>query len=128
MSIFRKLIRKFRKAEETKHFEYVEKDTRCDKCEHIEECKENGYLIDITRLADTRQHFIRGIGCNCKLWSDLDEVKTLNDFYKYVGGKIGKKLSEAEKSQIRDLCVVYNKSVYEICEQIGIDCSDLERD
>lgn len=65
MSIFRKLLRKFRKAEETKSFEYVEKDTRCDKCEFLEECKENGCLIEITSLEDTRSHFARSLGCKC---------------------------------------------------------------
>lgn len=67
MSIFRKLLRKFRKTEETKSFEYVEKDTRCDKCEFFDECEGNGDLIEIARLGDTRRHFIRGMGCGCKL-------------------------------------------------------------
>lgn len=65
MSIFRKLLRKFGKAEETKQFEYVEEDTKCDKCEFLNKCMGNGYLIEITRLGDARSHFARDFGCDC---------------------------------------------------------------
>lgn len=66
MSIFRKLTRKFRKTEETKRYEYVEKDTRCDKCNFFYECKGNGNLIEVTRLGDTMPHFVNGFGNDCK--------------------------------------------------------------
>jgi len=41
---------------------YVEKDTVCDVCEFKSECN----LTEITGMADTRRHFVRGIGSECK--------------------------------------------------------------
>lgn len=45
---------------------YVEKDTKCDNCEFFPECKENGYVLNCTIEMDNRQHFIPGMGANCK--------------------------------------------------------------
>mgnify|MGYP007109790806 CR=1 FL=1 len=67
MIIFRKLLRRFRKTEEVKTFEYVEKDTKCDRCDFFYKCNGNGDLIEITSLADERRHFARSLGCECKL-------------------------------------------------------------
>ena len=45
---------------------YVERDTKCDKCEFLPECEENGYVLNWTIEMDNRQHFISGMGANCK--------------------------------------------------------------
>lgn len=45
---------------------YVERDTKCDKCEFLSECEENGYVLNRTVEMDNRQHFIPGMGANCK--------------------------------------------------------------
>ena len=50
------------------HYKYQEHDTKCDSCSRKDECVP--YLIDVTRLVDTRTHFIKGIGYVCP----IDEI------------------------------------------------------
>lgn len=45
---------------------YVEKDTDCDKCEFLEQCKNDGYVINCTSFEDSREHYMRGLGSNCR--------------------------------------------------------------
>lgn len=45
---------------------YVEKYTKCDKCKLLEECKEEGRLIEVTTEQDSSQHYIMGCGYPCK--------------------------------------------------------------
>lgn len=45
---------------------YVEKYTKCDKCKLLEECKEEGRLIEVTTEQDSSQHYIMGCGDPCK--------------------------------------------------------------
>lgn len=45
---------------------YVEKYTKCDKCKLLEECKEEGRLIEVTTEQDSSQHYIMGRGDPCK--------------------------------------------------------------
>ena len=45
---------------------YVEKDTECDKCEFLEQCKDDGYVINCTFSGCDREHYIRGLGSNCR--------------------------------------------------------------
>lgn len=45
---------------------YVETDTECDLCEFLEQCNENGYVLNCTTRYDDRQHFIKGRGFNCR--------------------------------------------------------------
>ena len=49
---------------------YVEKDTVCDKCGRLHLCIEEERLLDITRLNDSRQHYVPGMGVFCR---DLEE-------------------------------------------------------
>ena len=42
---------------------YVEKDTRCDLCKYKDECDAK---ICSTISLDTREHYIRGLGGECK--------------------------------------------------------------
>ena len=51
---------------EYKPIQYIEQDTKCDKCEYLSECEENGYVLNCTIEMDNRQHFIPGRGANCK--------------------------------------------------------------
>ena len=62
MQFLRRLFGK-KKIKYQEPIPYVEKDTRCDLCEHKDECE----LLEITILADTRQHFISGFSNICKL-------------------------------------------------------------
>lgn len=65
MNLFLKKL--FRKKKSKKHYEpYVEKDTKCDKCEYLDECKDRGYVVNIQTLKDNRQHYVDGLGCKCK--------------------------------------------------------------
>lgn len=56
------LFRK-RKTEEQKPI-HEEHDTECDLCKYRDECLEN--LLECTASSDTRKHFIRGLGAECK--------------------------------------------------------------
>lgn len=66
---FWKILEKLfkRKADEVKP--YVEKDTKCDKCEYLQECIAEGKVIDCRNFEDTRSHYIKGLGscikCDC---------------------------------------------------------------
>lgn len=51
---------------EYKPRKYKEKDTKCDKCKHLEECIKKYDVIDCTSTEDTRQHYMVGCGSNCK--------------------------------------------------------------
>lgn len=43
---------------------YREKDTECDKCEHLKTCRDKGNVIDCKTISDTRSHYICGrTGC-----------------------------------------------------------------
>lgn len=42
-----------------------ERDTECDKCNLLNECKQDGSVLDCTSYTDTRQHYMRGI-LTCK--------------------------------------------------------------
>lgn len=49
-----------------KPMKYIEKDTECDNCEFLTECKENGYVFNISSVIDSREHFIPGLKLSCK--------------------------------------------------------------
>ena len=43
---------------------YREKDTECDKCEHLKTCRDKVNVIDCKTISDTRSHYICGrTGC-----------------------------------------------------------------
>lgn len=44
--------------EEYKPKSYKEKDTECDKCKYLRECKSKGNCIDCTTVDDKRRHFL----------------------------------------------------------------------
>ena len=43
----------------------IERDTACDRCEHLSHCKENGCVLDCTALNDTRTHYLKNICAVC---------------------------------------------------------------
>ena len=70
-----KIIEKLfgKKIPRAKHNEpRVEKDTKCDKCEYIEQCKAENIVVDCTIYEDTRKHYIVGLGAFCKKFCNRD--------------------------------------------------------
>lgn len=49
-----------------KPMKYIEKDTECDNCEFLKECKENGCVFNVLTGMDTREHFIPGLRLSCR--------------------------------------------------------------
>jgi hypothetical protein len=60
------IIKRIFRKKKTEYKPYIEHDTECDKCEFLEQCKDDGYVINCTTYYDSRQHFIRGLGSNCR--------------------------------------------------------------
>ncbi len=61
--LFPKISRKTKREEG--QTECIEEDTECDLCEFLDSCVGEGNLIQATMPADTRRHFIRGVGAPC---------------------------------------------------------------
>ncbi len=58
----------FTKKEKPKtHPYYTETDTRCDKCDLLNTCLEADGLLDITKMSDSRKHYLPSMGFECKL-------------------------------------------------------------
>lgn len=51
--------------EEYKPKPYKEQDTKCDKCELLTECINDGLVLNCTIELDNKQHYIVGM-CGCK--------------------------------------------------------------
>ena len=60
------IIKRLFKKKETKYKPYIERYTECDKCELLEQCKDDEYVVNCTIFDDSREHYIRGLGSNCK--------------------------------------------------------------
>lgn len=69
---FFKKIFKINKPE-PKFKPYVEKDTGCDKCGRLNLCIEQERLLEITRLNDSRRHYVPGMGVYCRELEESDE-------------------------------------------------------
>lgn len=63
-NVFKRLFRK--KKAEYEYKPYIERDTECDKCEFLEQCKNDGYVINCTFSGDDKEHYMRGLGSNCR--------------------------------------------------------------
>lgn len=62
-----KIIKKiFEKKQKVATAPRIEKDTKCDKCEYLQECIDEGEVIDCRTFEDTRSHYIGGLGARCK--------------------------------------------------------------
>lgn len=65
---------KKKKKEKSKTKEHhIEHDTRCDKCDRLQECLKDDILLDVTKMSDSRKHYIRGMGAECKVDAELHE-------------------------------------------------------
>lgn len=64
---------------------YVEKDTECDKCQYVQWCAENGYVINSTTGFDTREHFIHGRSCKCRKEDELLGGRKLSELLSVIG-------------------------------------------
>ena len=69
LGVIRKIFKKQKDVEPAKT--YVERDTFCDKCAHLEHCISECNVVCSHTLADTRSHYIRGLGGNCVMEDDL---------------------------------------------------------
>ena len=63
LKIFKRIFEKKQKVDPTPR---IEKDTKCDKCEYLQECIDEGKVIDCRTFEDTRSHYIGGLGARCK--------------------------------------------------------------
>lgn len=63
LKIFRRIFKKKQKVATTPR---IEKDTKCDKCEYLQECIDEGKVIDCRNFEDMRSHYIKGLGSYAK--------------------------------------------------------------
>lgn len=63
---FWKILERIFKRKEIPSEPYVEKDTKCDKCQYLQECIDNGYVVNCGRTLDERNHYIVGLESHCK--------------------------------------------------------------
>lgn len=59
---FWKILEKLFKRKTDEEKPYVEKDTKCDKCEYLQECIGKGNVVYCSMSSDEREHYIRGMG------------------------------------------------------------------
>ena len=87
--------------EEYKPKKYVEKYTKCDKCEFFKDCEEN--LLECTNLLDENKHYISGTGYICKI--DILKPLTKKQFielYKQMPNKTDISIGELLEKAIID--------------------------
>lgn len=63
LKIFRRIFKKKQKVATTPR---IEKDTKCDKCEYLQECIDEGKVVDCRNFEDMRSHYIKGRGSYAK--------------------------------------------------------------
>ena len=63
LKIFKRIFEKKQKVDLAPR---IEKDTKCDKCEYLQECIDEGEVIDCRTFEDTRSHYIKGLGSYTK--------------------------------------------------------------
>ena len=51
--------------EEYKPKSYKEEDTKCDKCKHLDDCKNKGMVLRSTTSYDTREHYVASRQAYC---------------------------------------------------------------
>lgn len=59
---FWKILGKLFKREAKEAQPYVEKYTKCDKCEYLQECIDKGNVVDCSMTYDKREHYIKCLG------------------------------------------------------------------
>ena len=63
MRFLKKFKRIFGKKQKVALAQRIEKDT---KCEYLQECIDEGKVIDCRNFEDTRSHYIKGLGSYAK--------------------------------------------------------------
>ena len=63
---FLKFLKKIFQRKDVSREPHIEKDTKCDKCQYLQECIENGYVLNCMTVMDKREHYIVGLGSHCK--------------------------------------------------------------
>lgn len=84
---------------------YVEKDTKCDKCEYLQECIDNGNVVDCRTFDDLRSHYIKGPGFFAKCQSVDISREAVNKYALEHFGWLPKSQSDRDKAmeaKIRD--------------------------
>lgn len=64
MKILKRFLRKILKICKP-YPEYIERNTRCDICECLQECIREGNVIEITNIYDNRKHYAVGLMMKC---------------------------------------------------------------
>lgn len=80
LETLQKLFKKKNVAHQPKP--YVEKDTKCDNCEHLEDCLKKDLLLNIRCYDDEKDHFIGVYKSICK--KDFEYMR--NVYYRQQGG------------------------------------------
>lgn len=74
---FWKIIEKLFIREAEKVQPYVEKDTKCDKCQYLQECIDKGNVVYCSMSCDESEHYIKGIGAfgRCDFENAVSAIK-----------------------------------------------------
>lgn len=84
--------RKLTDGEEKHLHENEEKFTKCDKCEQLEECKENRKVLNINSGCEEFPHYVPNIGTFCgkkevetntDIAESIDKIAKLNDRHQF---------------------------------------------
>lgn len=98
---FSKSIQKQKNETNKEFISPVEEDTECDKCLYLQECINNGNVVNSTWWEDRKEHYIKGRGCIC--------VASCESF-------LGLKLSEIRKMEIDEKMIDF---IVKAIEQLG---------
>lgn len=75
---------------------YVEEDTKCDKCEYLQECIDNGNVVDCRTFYDLRSHYIKGCGSFAKCDGVDISREAVNKYALEHFGRVPETMSERE--------------------------------
>lgn len=75
---------------------YVEEDTKCDKCEYLQECIDNGKVLDCRTFDDSRSHYIKGRGCYAKCDGVDISREAVNKYALEHFGRVPETMAERE--------------------------------
>ena len=112
------VFEKKKKDKINKH--YVEFDTRCDKCDRLQECLKDDNLLDVTNTNDSRKHYIRAMGAVCKM--DEETLKAAMEKMGYPEGYYPESIEE-----LREVCEKMEEMISN--ESNGISgCDEVKED
>lgn len=52
-------------SDDDNYIPITERDTECDRCQHLQKCIDNGNVLESTWDFRKMQHYIKGRGCQC---------------------------------------------------------------